>query len=79
MRELGIVVQDELLDEIGVGGGARGDAGEGQLVDQTALDGAVEALTAAARLGRVGADVLDAEALEGTNRRHEAAAASYEP
>lgn len=67
--ELGVVVRDELLDEIGVGGRGRGDAGEGQLVDQAALDGAVEALTAAARLRRVGADVLDAEALEGAADR----------
>ena len=51
VRELGVVVRDEPLGEIGIGGGARGDPGQRQLVDQPALDGAVEPLAPAAGLG----------------------------
>jgi hypothetical protein len=51
--------------EVGIGRRARGEARQVQFVDEAALYGAVEALAAAARLGRVGADVLDAQVREG--------------
>ena len=60
-REGGVVVGDEALAQVGVGGVDGGDAGEAQFVDEAILQGAVEALAAAAGLGGVGADVLDAE------------------
>src|SRR5260370_32395918 len=48
-----------------VGGGHRGDAGEAEFVDEAILQGAVDALTAAAGRGRIAEDVLDAEASQG--------------
>jgi hypothetical protein len=48
-----------------VGGLQPGDAGQAEFVDEAALEGAIEPLAPAARLGRVGADVLDPQAGEG--------------
>ena len=59
--EGGVVVGDETVAQIGVGGVDRGDAREAQFVDEAILQGAVEAPPAAAGLGGVGADVLDAQ------------------
>jgi hypothetical protein len=63
--ELVVVVGDEPLRQVGMGRRARADAREVQFVDEAALDGAIEALPAAAGLGGVGADVLDAQVREG--------------
>ena len=63
--ELGVVVGDEVLAQIGVGRLERGDAGQAELVDEAALQGAIEPLDAAAGLGGVARDVLDAQAGEG--------------
>src|SRR5439155_13437663 len=46
-RELLVVGGDEVLGEVGVGGGDRGDAGAVEFVDEPALEGPIEALTAA--------------------------------
>jgi hypothetical protein len=60
--ELGVVVGKELLAQVGIGGLEGGDPREPELVDQAALEGAVEALDPAAGLGRIARDVVDAEA-----------------
>ena len=60
--ELGVVVGEELLAQVGIGGLEGGVPREPELVDQAALEGAVEALDPAASLGRVARDVVDAEA-----------------
>lgn len=59
--KLGVEVGQEALAQIPVGGGHRGDAGDAQLVDEPALARAVHAFTAAAGLGGVAEDMLDAE------------------
>ena len=66
--ELGVVVGDEVLAQVRVGRLERGDPGHAELVDEAALEGAVEALDAAAGLGRVARDVVDAEAGEDRGR-----------
>jgi len=53
-----------MLPQIGVGRLDRAHARAAQFVDEAILQGAIETLPAAARLGRVGADVFDAEAGE---------------
>src|SRR5207245_1872200 len=63
--ELFVVGGDEVFAQIDVGGVGGGEGIQLQLVDDAALQGAVEALAAAAGLGRVGRDVLDAELREG--------------
>ena len=47
--ELGVLVGDELLAQVGIGGLHRGDARHTDLVDEPALQGAVEPLAAALR------------------------------
>jgi len=59
--ELGVERWQEARAEVAIGGGDGADAGDAELVDQAVLQGPVDALTAAARLGRVAEDVLDAE------------------
>jgi hypothetical protein len=51
--ELGVVVCDEVLAQVGVSGIDREDAGHAEFVDEPALQGAVEPLAAAAGLGGV--------------------------
>ena len=51
--------------QIPVGGRDGGDPGQGQLLGQAVLQGAEGALGTAARLGRVGRDVADAELRQG--------------
>jgi hypothetical protein len=63
--EGGVVVGDEVLDEVRVGRVHGGDAGVAQFIDQPILEGAIEPLAAAAGLRGVGADVFDAQAGEG--------------
>ncbi len=63
-REAGVVLgQIDLLEEP-VGGLDGGDPGHRQLLGQAILEGAEGALGSAARFGRVGGDVLDAELRE---------------
>src|SRR5438445_13043369 len=50
-RELLVVGGDEVLGEVGVGGGDGGDAGAVEFVDEPALEGPIEALTASTPLG----------------------------
>jgi hypothetical protein len=64
-REEAVVLGDEVVAQIGVGGVERRDAGAPQLIDETILQRAIEALAAAAGLRRVGADVRDTEPGEG--------------
>src|SRR5258707_941394 len=63
--ELVVEGGEEALPQVAVGGGHRGDAGEAEFVDEAILQGAVDALTAAAGRGRIAEDVLDAEASQG--------------
>ena len=77
--ELGIVVGHEAVAQIGVGGLDRGDARHAEFVDEPILQGAVEPLAAAAGLGGVGADVLDAEADEGPADMREPGAVDLAP
>ena len=63
--EGGVVVGDEPLAQIGVGGRGGGDAGQAKFVNEAVLQRAIEPLAPPAGLRRVGADVLDAEAGEG--------------
>jgi len=65
VRKGRVVVPNEAIAQIPVGAGDGGDRGDAQLVDEAILERAVEALDAAACLGRVGGDVLDAEPREG--------------
>jgi len=58
--ELVVEGGEEALPQVAVGGGHRGDAGEAEFVDEAILQGAVDALTAAAGRGRIAEDVLDA-------------------
>ena len=57
-----VVVGDEALGQVAIGGRHRANARDPQLVDQAALQGAVGALAAPARLGGVPENMLDAEA-----------------
>jgi len=50
-RELVVIVRDEVLRQVGIGGRPRGDARQVQFVDEAALHGAVETLAAPAGLG----------------------------
>ena len=59
--EAGVVRRQVDLGDEAVGGLDRGDAGQRQLLHQPILQGAEGALGAAARLRRIGGDVLDAE------------------
>src|SRR4029453_6827735 len=63
--EAGVVVGNEALAQIVVGGSEGPDLGDPQLVDETPLQGAVGALAAPAGLGREAHDVLDAEPGQG--------------
>src|SRR5665213_2016782 len=63
--ELRVVGGDVGLGEPAVGGLDPGDPGELQFLRQPVLQGAEGALRAAARFGRVGGDMLDAELPEG--------------
>ncbi len=63
--ELLVVGGDEVRGEVGVGGGERGDAGAVEFVDESALEGPIEALTAPPPLGRIRGDMLDAEVRQG--------------
>ena len=58
----GIVGGQEACGQVAIGGGDGADAGHAELIDEAPLEGAVEAFAAAAGLGGVGRDVLDAEA-----------------
>jgi hypothetical protein len=49
--ELGVVVGDELLAQVGIGRLEGGDARDAELVDQPSLQGAVQALDPTAGLG----------------------------
>ncbi len=60
--ELGVVIGDELIAQVGVGRLERSDSGHAELVHETALESAVQALDPAAGLRRIARDVLDAEA-----------------
>jgi hypothetical protein len=60
-REHGVVLRDELIREIPVGRLERGNGGHTELVREPILERAIEPLTAAARLRRIGRDVLDAQ------------------
>ena len=57
----GVVVREEALAQILVGGGHRADLGHSELVDEAALQRAVGPLAPAAGLRREPDDVLDAE------------------
>src|SRR5438445_81659 len=59
--ELGVEGGQEAVAHIAIGRGHRGDAGGTQFVDEAVLQGAVGALAAAARLGRIAQDVFDAQ------------------
>src|SRR3989449_5698984 len=63
--ELGVEAGEEALAQIAIGHGDGGDAGESQLVHEAALQGAIGALAAPARLWRIAQDVLDTKAGEG--------------
>src|SRR5438552_9101635 len=63
--EAGVVGREEVLAQIAVGEGGRRDPGHAEFIDEAILKGAVEAFAAAAGLGGVGGDVLDAQAGEG--------------
>src|SRR5882672_8189774 len=63
--EARIVVGDEALAQIAVGGGAGPDPGDPQLVDEAPLQRAVGALAPPAGLGREAHDMLDAEPGQG--------------
>ena len=63
--ELGIEVGDEVFAQVPIGAGDGGDAGHAQLIDEPALQRAIGALAATARLRRIPEDVLDAEAGQG--------------
>ena len=65
-REGLVVVGEEAFAQIGIGGGGSGDGGHSRLVDQAILQGAIEAFAAAAGLGRIGGDVLNARLFEGS-------------
>src|SRR5262249_10139063 len=60
--ELGVEGRQEVLAHVAIGGGKRRDAGHSKLVDEAILQGPVDPFAAAARLGRVAEDVLDAQA-----------------
>jgi hypothetical protein len=62
--ELRVVVSDEPIAHVGVGRRDRRDARHAQLVDEPTLQGAVQALAAAARLGGIAGNVFDAEAAQ---------------
>jgi hypothetical protein len=62
--ELGVVVGDELLAQVGIGRLEGADPGEAQFVDEAALPSAVEPFDTAAGLRRVAGDVVDPEACE---------------
>ena len=62
--EAAIVVGQVGVCDEAVGGFDRRDPRQRQFLDEAVLEGAEGALGAAARLGRIGSDVLDAE-LEG--------------
>lgn len=65
MGEPGIIARAEAIKHP-LRLGERGRPGEAQLRDEAVLEGAEEALDAAFRLGRVGADPVDAQFMEGT-------------
>jgi hypothetical protein len=77
--EGGVVVREEVLVEIAVGGGDGVDARHAQFVDEAVLQRAVGAFTAAAGLGREADDVLDAQAGEGAADLGEAPAIGLVP
>ena len=63
--ERGVVLRHEPLGEIAVGGLARGDPGDPQLVDEPILERAIEAFTPSPRLRRIRRDVFHAQAGQG--------------
>ena len=63
--EASVVVGQVALFDEAVCGLDPGDAGEAEFPDEAVLEGAEGALGSAARLGRVGGDVLDAELVQG--------------
>ena len=63
--EAAIVVGQVGVCDEAVGGFDRRDPRQRQFLDEAVLEGAEGALGAAARLGRIGSDVLDAELMEG--------------
>jgi len=65
LGEAARVARDEGLVEVAGGGGTVGDSALGQFGDQAALEAAVEPFAAAAGLGAVGEEQLDAEGLHG--------------
>src|SRR6266516_7137917 len=60
-RELGVEGGQEASVQVAIGGRDGADVGDAELVDEAVLQGAIDALAAPARLGRVAEDVLDAE------------------
>src|ERR1700730_18544009 len=66
MGKAGVVGGQEALGQVAIRGGGGGDAAHGEVVGEPILEGAVEAFAAAAGLRRVGGDVLNAEARQGT-------------
>ena len=66
--ELLVELWEEVIAQVPVGGGQSGDAGHAQLVDEAPLQGAIDALAAAAGLGGVAEDMLDAAAGPGRGR-----------
>jgi len=65
-RKRRIVARQERLDQVRIGCGQRGDAGDAELIDEPILERPIEALTAATGLRGVRGNVLDAESLERT-------------
>src|SRR6478609_6224465 len=63
--ELLVVLREESLPEVGICRCEGGDLGHAELVDESVLKGAVQALAAAARLWRVGRNMLDPKPIEG--------------
>src|SRR5262245_59226481 len=64
-RELGVEGREKGIAQIAVRGGQGRNLGRAQFVDEAVLQGPVDALAAAARLGRIAEDVLNAQAGEG--------------
>src|SRR5262245_29829977 len=72
--ELGIEGREKVLAQVAVGRRYSRDAGDAPFVYEAILQGAIDALTAAAGGRRVGQDVLDAQSREGPAHLREPAA-----
>src|SRR5918993_1112442 len=58
--KLRVEAGQEVIAQVTVGRGDSGDAGHPQFIDEAALERLIRAFSAAARLGRIAEDVLDA-------------------